>query len=341
MQGPDDDPVAEKVPESGFPTTAEVVARWRPNPLVDRLYDDLGRTLDRLRTYLPWDSRGRRVFEDRGLVLVPSGFYYPIPTLEDIEDSWEYRTEMPFLDETIFDRALLAAELERLMPFAAEFNPPEEGDLDHPAEYAWNMSIFGWSDAIAYYSILRERKPRRVIEIGSGFSTLIATQAMTKNGSGEVICVEPYPRAFLHDLDITLVEQPVEVLAVDWFNDNLGPGDVLFIDSTHVVKTGSDCVYLYLKLLPELRNDLLIHVHDVHAPGATPKSWLVTHHLYWTEHYLLLAYLIENPRTRVLYGSVANALLNRELLEEMMGGKTAIGGGSLWFEQAGREPAER
>jgi hypothetical protein len=79
--------------------------------------------------------------------------------------------------------------------------------------------------------------------------------------------------------------------------------DVLFIDSTHTLKVGSDCLYIYLVLLPTIRTQIMVYSHDIFLPFRMPTSWARDHHIYWTEQYLLYAYLLHNPRARVMFGS--------------------------------------
>jgi len=280
-----------------------------------------------------WDPEVRKALEAAGFSLVPSGFYYPVPSLADIEQSFEYEEPQPFSHPLLFDAAALAAHLAELQPFAAEFDPPRTGDATKPARYHWAQTMFGYSDAMAYYCMLRRTRPQRVLEIGSGFSSLIALEALAANGRGSLLCVEPFPPPFLPDRPgVELYKEKAQALDIAFFNDRLQDGDVLFIDSTHTVKTGSDVVHLILRILPYLTARLFVHVHDIFLPGPMPRAWLTERHLYWAEQYLLYAYLLDNPRVTVLYGSNANRLLNLPLLEAFMGGKAAPGGGSLWFE---------
>ena len=293
----------------------------------------LGRILDGMaRKDLLWDPEWRAEFEKRGMVIVPAGFYYPVPTEAEIAESFEAREQLPYADPAVFDRDLLREELLKLIPFSEEFDPPEHSD--DPAEYSWDSGMIGHSDAMAYYTMIRSRRPEVVVEVGSGFCTLIALEAVRRNGTGRVVCVEPNPRDFLEGLDIELVQRPVQELPAGWFSERLPEGSILFIDSTHAVKAGSDCLHLYLRVLPSLSSRLLVHVHDVNLPRGTPKSW-IAHRLFWTEQYLVYAYLLSNPRTRVIFGSTANAVWHRDLMLELMHGRAEAGGGSLWFEQAG------
>jgi hypothetical protein len=186
---------------------------------------------------------------------------------------------------------------------------------------------------MAYFAFLRMLKPRRVVEIGSGFSTLAAKQALDLNGRGEVVCVEPYPRPFLQDLaNLTLKQIKAQDLTADELDGMLEDGDVLFIDSTHTVKTGSDCLHIYLRLLPKLTKSIYVHIHDIFLPFGMPQQWALDLHIYWTEQYLVLAWLQENARAALLYGSCYHEHFNAELLRSFMYGRWPAGGSSLWLK---------
>jgi hypothetical protein len=113
----------------------------------------------------------------------------------------------------------------------------------------------------------------------------------------------------------------------------LQPNDFLFIDSTHTVKAGGDCVYIYLKMLPAMPPGVLIHCHDIFLPAPMPIAWLTDLSLYWCEQYLLQAYLLDRPNINVLFGSHYHNLINLEDLINLMGGKRGEGGSSFWFRK--------
>ena len=282
----------------------------------------------------------REKLQRNGVNIIPVNFYSNIPSVEEIRSSFEYGNfdTPPYLDSSIFDPVHLQNVLRDLTPYASEFNPPTQGDEEEPSGFFWGNSQFSHSDAMAYYAMIRHIKPRRIIEVGSGFSTLVASAALAQNGSGEIVCVEPFPRPFLRSVPgvVQVVQKPVQQLDIDFFRKGLGDGDILFIDSTHTVKTGSDCVYLYLKILPALERKVMVHVHDVFLPEAMPQEWGLCKQIYWTEQYLLMAYLLDNHRAKVWFGSNYNRLRNLEALISMMHGRAEAGGGSFWFQLAPR-----
>lgn len=288
------------------------------------------------------DRHERRTLQESGVDVLPVNFYSNTPSVAEIERSFEYATDTPpYLDPRIFRQERMRRILEELLEFSGEFDPPVDGSEESPRSFFWNNSTFSYSDAMAYYCFLRKTRPANIVEIGSGMSTLIALLATEKNGSGKVHCIEPYPRDFLQR-DERIALHPVEAqeIAPEFLASLLGDGDVLFIDSTHTVKTGSDCLHIYLRLLPRIERDILVHSHDVFLPFGMPRDWLLDRQIFWTEQYLLLAFLIDNPKASVLYGSTYNTHWNWPLMETLMGGKCGPGGGSLWFRYRGDRSVE-
>lgn len=311
--------------------------------LSDDLSPDVTAELDALirlaRKHL-WDTGpARRYVERKGIHLAKNDFYSEIPSLDEIDVAFEYRdghttgTVGPvFFDEGVFVRETIDGMLQALMPFASEFNPPLTAT--RTSEYSWDNTQFSYSDAMAYYCMIRLVQPRTVLEVGSGFSTLVASEAIRRNGVGRVVCIDPYPRDFLHDLtDVEVAEAPVQQAPLSFFEAVLEDGDIVFIDSTHTVKTGSDCVYLYLKVLPELRRRLMVHTHDVRLPFPRNRAALTEAKLYWTEQYLLYALLLNNPMFSVCYGSDYHFRFNRQRLTEFMHGRYPAGGVSFWYRK--------
>jgi hypothetical protein len=290
----------------------------------------LGRVLRRL-VYSP--SSIRRFLQDRfGVTITRADFYSEIPTIADLERSVAAPSLLK-LDGIFPDNAIMLAELDRLMPPSQEFDPPLASS--RPGEFAWQGGPFSFSDAMAYYSMIRTRRPRTIVEIGSGWSTSIAKLACAENGFGHVICVEPYPGDFLGAVEgIEIVRSRVQDLETEYFNDLLQDGDMLFIDSTHTVKHDGDCLHIYLRILPGLRSAVTVHVHDICLPEALSLKQMRDHQIFWNEQYLLYAYMSGNPRTRAIYGSRYHLLRNRDLLDAFMQGRCEAGGGSFWFEQS-------
>lgn len=173
----------------------------------------------------------------------------------------------------------------------------------HPSFDFFN-DVFFELDAAVYYTLLRAIKPKKLIEIGCGYSTQIAALAIAKNQQdgheGKIICVEPYPQPRLTEanLAVELVTERVETLDLEFFQQ-LTAGDVLFIDSTHTVKFNSDVCRELLQILPSLPSGVWIHVHDIFFPYDYPPKWLIEERRAWNEQYMLEAFLAYNSAFEV------------------------------------------
>jgi len=202
--------------------------------------------------------------------------------------NWNERRQLELLDRMTF-----AAEL---APFVGRREPPE---------YGFDNNQFGAGDGEYWYQLIRALKPRRIFEIGSGNSTLVARKAIERNRQDEPtysckhVCVEPYEMPWLEKTGVTVVRQKVEDLRADFFAD-LQSGDVLFIDSSHVIRPHGDVLCEYLQILPTLNVGVIVHVHDIFSPRNYPKQWLVDDVRFWNEQYLLEAFLTHNDRWEVV-----------------------------------------
>jgi hypothetical protein len=296
---------------------------------------DLDRLIADCQRLLSAPAAVRQRLEDNGVMLLPANFYSAVPLLKDLDVTFEGADDCRHpLYQRIFDRAVVARSLQRMDEFADEFDPPVAGDEANCSEYFWGNSQFSYGDAMAYYCLVRWLRPRRIVEIGSGFSTLVADAAIRKNGTGEIVCIEPYPRPFLSQIESVsqVIAKPIQAITPQAFGELLAPADILFIDSTHTVKIGSDCLYIYLVLMPAITQELTVHSHDIFLPFGMPPAWSRDLQLHWTEQYLLYAYLLGNRRARVVFGSAYAFEFLRDSSERLMRGRYGAGGGSLWYQ---------
>ena len=193
---------------------------------------------------------------------------------------------------------------------------------------------FGHHDAALYYTMIRFLKPRQIIEVGSGYSTKIASLASQKNETTNITCIDPYPPEFLNESIPCLgklIKKPVQDVPIELFQE-LDKNDILFIDSTHVSKIGSDVNYLFLEVLPSLRTGVVIHVHDIFLPQELPQNWIKDLHLFWNEQYLLNAFLIGNSDFEVLIGNRYMGLHHPDELKKFFYYEPP-GGGSFWMRK--------
>lgn len=219
----------------------------------------------------------------------------------------------------------------------AEYDYPATGEADEALTHFHDgNSQFGPVDARVLFAMLRLLRPRRVLEIGSGYSTLLSADVNARflGGTTTITCVEPFPRPFLHRLhssgQIRLIEQRAQEVPAEPFAE-LQAGDLLFIDSSHVCKTGSDVNRLYLDVLPRLAPGVIVHVHDIFFPHDYPPDWVLEHGFSWNEQYLLQALLLGNAGFRVLYGCRLARAFHREALVALFG--KMVRGGSFWMER--------
>ncbi|MCB1607736.1 MAG: class I SAM-dependent methyltransferase [Xanthomonadales bacterium] len=239
----------------------------------------------------------------------PDGhFYSPVVNTADIDarqaEIWPAQPELLGID---FNDAAQQALLREVFPAEfAGYDYPDKLDADAPEDRYYSLNTeFGWLDSRVYFALLRHFRPARVLEVGAGYSTLLSTDVNRRflNSSARVACIEPYPRPFLKTLDglSELIEERVERVPMARFAE-LGAGDLLFIDSSHVAKTGSDVNYLYFEVLPRLRAGVRIHIHDIFFPHDYPPDWVLTENRSWNEQYILRALLMDSSRYRVLFG---------------------------------------
>lgn len=278
---------------------------------------------------------------ERRLVVMPEFFYTPVYAPAALPpEVWEGRFDAG-VDYDADAQLAFIADCWQFRDELLAFPREAPADASRLAQYPWHNSEFSHGDASLYYSLLRRHRPRRVIEVGGGFSTLLASHAAVRNGDTEVTCIEPYPRAFLaRGLPCVRLER---VLAQDVGLDAfaaLEDGDVLFIDSSHVAKTGSDVVHLFLRVLPCLAPGVIVHVHDVFLPFEYPKAW-AEQRLYWNEQYLLAALLADSAKWRVL---AANHFLARTVPDRLYAFAlpeigVAAGGASFWMRALPPAPA--
>lgn len=163
---------------------------------------------------------------------------------------------------------------------------------------------YGPIESQILHAVVRSLAPARILEVGSGVSTVISQRAAARNAaegrrSSRITCIEPFPRPALRALPgVEVVAQRCQDADLALF-DTLGPGDLLFIDSTHAVRTGSELARLYLEILPRLAPGVIVHVHDVYLPYLHAPD-VLDGVFDWQETTLLAALLTDNPRLRVL-----------------------------------------
>ena len=191
--------------------------------------------------------------------------------------------------------------LEAITSYRRRFEDFEDPSRNSTA-YSFDNGYFTSPDAEVLYTVVREHRPRTVIEVGSGHSTRLIRQALADGGmSGRLVSIDPVPRRDLGQLADEHYLSPVESLRDQAAFAALRAGDILFVDSSHVVRTANDVVFLFLQVVPELRPGVLVHVHDIFLPYDYPADWIVERGWDWSEQYLIQALLTENRSYDVLW----------------------------------------
>ncbi len=221
--------------------------------------------------------------------------------------------------------------------FIKDYDYPEQAQ-DESSFYTQN-SQFSWLDARALFVLLRSLRPSRIIEVGSGFSSLLMADVNDRflESAVDITCIEPYPRDFLRQqlpgLNRVII-QCVQDVPLQTF-EQLKSGDLLFIDSSHVSKTGSDLNYLMFEVLPRLDRAVHIHFHDIFLPAEYLKEWVLEDNRSWNEQYLLRALLMQTDAYQVTFGSNYAQLKFPELVADALGfdDRRSFGGGSFWIQK--------
>jgi hypothetical protein len=232
-------------------------------------------------------------------------YYQPIPEYEKLPDEhFTRRQELPgFRIEDAAVRDLLS----RLGRYAHEISWP--ADPVAPGAYHTSNPSFGLSSGALLYTMIRTFRSRRVIEIGGGYSSLVSIEALEKNHGAhgfQFTCIEPYPLPWLERIlsgraeTCALVESAAQMTAPTLFL-GLSENDILFVDSSHVSKLGSDVNFVYLQILPRLNPGVIVHIHDIYIPYEYPKvHFFGQNKFFWNEQYLLQAFLTDNPKFEIL-----------------------------------------
>ncbi|GAC1655240.1 MAG: class I SAM-dependent methyltransferase [Gemmatimonadaceae bacterium] len=243
-----------------------------------------------------------RLGQTLGFHVLPRHFYSPIPDLDQMPDEFfGRRCHLPGINIDLDGQlALLASSLS---PFVAEF--PERG----PDNFVMRNGGYENVDAEILYAMVRHTKPRRLVEIGTGFSTLVSAAGAKVNASEgaplKFVSIDPNPSVNTRktlDASLDVEQRPVAVqdVPIDEFVA-LDAGDILFVDGTHVVRSGGDVNFVVLEILPRLRPGVLVHFHDIYLPYEYPRYFV--ERFYWTEQYLLQAFLALNPLFKIHFAT--------------------------------------
>ncbi len=248
-----------------------------------------------------------------GIFPIRNHYYEPLIDYQLISDEsltqrklenipWNEKQQIDLLSNFIFTEEL------SLFPF-------EKTKKD--GEFFYKNGNYEFGDADIWYSLIRYFKPRRIVEVGSGYSTLIAVAAIKNNKDEDatydcnITCIEPYEMPWLEKTGAIIIRKKVEDIESSIFEE-LQSGDVLFIDSSHMIRPQGDVLKIYLDILPKIKPGVIVHIHDIFSPRDYPAKWLKDEMRFWNEQYLVEAILSSGNAWEVL---LANNLLKNNYFD--------------------------
>lgn len=281
------------------------------------------------------------VWQRLGFHVVPNHFYYPVPDTSRLSETlWRGAGSLPGVDLHEDSQQEL---LGRVLTYREEYEDIPRGLTDDPRKFHLDNGMFTSVDAEILYAFIRMFRPRKMLEVGGGFSTLLSAQALQMNQNENpneelsLVTVDPYADAAKHaglpDL-ARLTVRPVQELELSFF-EALQENDMLFIDSSHVLKLGSDVQYLFNEVIPRVKKGVLIHFHDIFLPAEYPRAWIKKELRFYNEQYLLQAFLSFNSAFRVIWAGSYMHLSHPRTLEAAFSSYDAshTWPGSLWIQR--------
>jgi predicted O-methyltransferase YrrM len=276
----------------------------------------------------------------RHLRYVPPGhFYSPIPNLDYVRANeaaifGSTPEVIPGVDLAESAQLQLLEEFKRYyaeLPFTPHKTPPLRYFFENPA--------YSYSDAITLYCMIRHAQPKRIVEIGSGYSScaMLDTNELFFSGGIKTTFIEPYPELLLSLIrpsdqeTIALIPSKLQDVGAEVFQ-SLEANDILFVDSTHVCRIHSDVNRILFEILPSLKSGVYVHFHDIFYPFEYPKEWVYEGRA-WNEAYALRAFLQFNSAFRIVFFNTYLEHFHRPFFEKHMPLCLKNLGGSLWIQR--------
>jgi predicted O-methyltransferase YrrM len=298
--------------------------------------------------FMAFDAEIVRIFNEHGFNITQTNdFYSPLPSVSGLQktvDRWSKPSELIGIDYRLSE---MKARLQHVL---SKYGPEYQKKTNHKEIGAKGYGPgFPVLDSMLLYSMVRHKKPQRYLEIGSGVSTyfcrLAAEENLREGDQTEITCIDPYPQPALVNIpEVNIIKKEVQDAGTSDF-ERLNPGDILFIDSTHIVKLDGDVPFLYLEVLPRLKKGVIIHVHDIHFPynSPYPHQYYVfgqKRPVFWTEAMLLQTFLSFNDAYRILLSTPLIRHFDEPFLKALIPGYTPVNlqdanthAGSIWIER--------
>jgi hypothetical protein len=252
----------------------------------------------------------KKIFDYVGVFPIINHYYEPLFREKDISKSLSFNRTLNAINFNIDN------QLNNLNNYI--FSQEFRDFVDKDKSFHFGNGSYESGDAEYLYNFVRYLKPKRIIEIGSGYSSLIINNAVNKNIQESTqykcqhICIEPFEVPWLEKTGVNVLRKKVELIDITEFQ-KLEDGDFLFIDSSHIIRPQGDVLYEYLEILPNLAKGVSVHIHDIFTPNDYPKEWIFDQVKLWNEQYLLEAFLSNNDSWEIT-GSL-NLLFNNHFDE--------------------------
>jgi hypothetical protein len=274
-------------------------------------------------------------------LFVPPGHYYS--PIVDPTEAAQYLTSqqtqpMPAaLAGIALDRSDMVRLWHELLPFLTTMPFTEQNKAGY--RFRFDNPSYSWADGSVLHAMLRLHRPRRFIEVGSGWSSACTLDTVEHylDGACEMTFIDPYPQLLREVIGeaarkVRIIEAPVQQVPVSTF-EALQSGDVLFIDSTHVLRTGSDVCCELFEILPRIASGVIVHFHDMFWPFEYPSPWIVEDNRSWNELYAMRAFLTHNEAWRIVFFNDYLAKLERDLIAATYPPFLRNSGGALWLQR--------
>ena len=242
----------------------------------------------------------KSILKKIGIFPLTSNYYEPSFDFDNLKKNLSEKRNLPGINFNIENQIKNLKQLD----YKKELENLNLKNNSPNFNFKIDNNFFEAGDAEIYYQMIRYHKPKKIIEIGSGQSSLIAMEAINNNKQidnfiTELTCIEPFENKWLEKNDIRVIRKKVEEIDTDIFTD-LNKGDILFIDSSHVIKPQGDIVKIFLEILPKLKSGVIIHIHDIFSPRDYLENWLKIENRFFNEQYLLEGMLDNSSRYKIM-----------------------------------------
>jgi hypothetical protein len=276
----------------------------------------------------------------RSLYYAPPGhFYSPHPNIKEIlkRSGKVFNSDSKNCPGINLQEKSQLDLLNQLSIYYDDLSFPERPN--NSTRYYYQNGWFGYAEVIILYSLMRHFRPQRVIEIGSGFSSaaMLDIDDLFLNNSVDFTFIEPFPERLISLLGEqdrrrhTVIQKPLQQVSHELFQ-SLSKNDILFIDSTHVVKRGSDVAEIFFNILPALKAGVLIHFHDIFWPFEYPKEWLREGRA-WNESYFLRTFLQFNNTFEIVYFNSFMGMFHADIISDKLPLCLKDTGASIWIKK--------